>query len=735
MTNAVEVRFLGSTASLKAATGEATALLERYGGAVDQAANVTVAAGVRERESLKQLAVAYQAAADSAVKGSDEQVVAAQRARDAQARLAATTRTTAAEQEAGWSKMTAGAAGYVKQIALFGAGFLGFEGLRRSVQAVLDAHTSIEQLDQAIRNVHATVQGLTPALERQAAASRELGFTDDETRQAEAELITAFGATKKALDELAVAENLSRARREDLATAAKDLILLQEGNTRAAKQYGLALPDLTSAEWKAKAAAEGLTVAQARGKVLYDELTPRIRDQAQAFANSPSGKIAEFSSEVNQLEVNIGNALLPTLTRYLTEADAWLAKSENQKRVTDDVQVAVRDLADALKTAYSITGDFLRVADPVAHALGGWKTVIEGLIALKFASVLSGWRSGLEGVEGTSGKLAGNLKSIAAMGTLTVGVDLLFRSSGDKGAKGFFESLFGSGLTGAAYGWRVGGPWGAGIGATLGMSLDIYEHLIKGAKGYKYHGGSEIRDVGHGVTYDAATGQYYWFHNGVMQAVSKKRAQQITGQSASQLTRSGKSETSKIVAEARMYGVGSGGTYKWGGGHGGVVPPGSKLDCSGYVWQVFTTAGFKGFPGTSETQWSTKAGPNWGSRRVDPSEAKPGDVVFSVGADGPTPGHVGIVVDGRGHDAQVMQYYETGKPPDTIPLGSIGDLVGIKQFFLIKKGAGTNYGPTPPSPGNSADKSSTTAKKKAIATGCTVVPLLKTRAKAKAGTT
>src|SRR5207253_956893 len=115
--------------------------------------------------------------------------------------------------------------------------------------------------------------------------------------------------------------------------------------------------------------------------------------------------------------------------------------------------------------------------------------------------------------------------------------------------------------------------------------------------------------------------------------------------------------TFSLVTRAKQLGVGSGGVYAKGGGHSGVAKPGSVFDCSGYTYQVFTQSGCKGFPGTSETQWSQDSGPNWTSDHINAADAKPGDLVFMVGAEYISPGHVGIVTDGSGLSARVMQYY------------------------------------------------------------------------------
>jgi hypothetical protein len=288
--------------------------------------------------------------------------------------------------------------GLGRSVAFASTAFIGAAGLveviKKSIDVVLESQTSIAHLDQAIRNAHASVTALTPVLEAHAAAARQLGFEDNDTRDAEAKLVTAFGATKKALDELSTAQDLARASNIPLGDAARQLILLQEGNARAAKQFGLSLPDLTAKQWAQKAAVDGLNLAQEKGKTLYDELLPRIKDQAEAYANTPAGKIAEFHAQVTHLEESIGTGLLPVVDKYLTRIDDWLAKGKNQERVTKDVRAVVDELAGVLDDAKKATQEFLKYADPVVHAIGGWKPVIEGLIGLKLASEIAGWTSG-----------------------------------------------------------------------------------------------------------------------------------------------------------------------------------------------------------------------------------------------------------------------------------------------------------------------------------------------------
>ncbi|MDX6479647.1 MAG: hypothetical protein QOG85_157 [Gaiellaceae bacterium] len=473
----IEVRVLGDSYQLEAALGRASKTLAQFGGDANAAAEAQVRAGARSREDLRKLAAAFEATAAAAVKGSDEEIIAARRAAEANGQLArlnqgyaAENIAAAAETEAAWGRASAGVRGFAKQAAFFGAGYLGFVGLKASLDAVLEAQTSIGQRNQAIRNAHAEVGKLLPILERYEKLGRAKGFKDNETRQAEIELVTAFGATRKALGEVAVAENLARTSKQDLATATKGLILLQEGNTRVAKQYGLVLPDLTKAEWAAKAAHDGLTLAQEKGKTLYDELPPKIRKMNAAVADTPLGHMQQFGAELDYIETTIGGDLLPIVDQYLTTVDDWISKGANQKRIVHDVETVVHELVGALEDAYDAGETFLHAAEPIVRLLGGWKTVLETIIGLKFASAVAGWVSplqrligaeaaagatagaGLAGASSLSGRLLGNLQGLKKMAALTLGVDMLIRAQGDKGATGFLESLFGAGLVGFRFG-------------------------------------------------------------------------------------------------------------------------------------------------------------------------------------------------------------------------------------------------------------------------------------------
>ncbi|HEY6275600.1 MAG TPA: NlpC/P60 family protein [Streptosporangiaceae bacterium] len=84
--------------------------------------------------------------------------------------------------------------------------------------------------------------------------------------------------------------------------------------------------------------------------------------------------------------------------------------------------------------------------------------------------------------------------------------------------------------------------------------------------------------------------------------------------------------------------------YVWGGSQPG------GFDCSGLVQYTLTQLGVKNVPRTSEAQWA------W-VRKIPASQVQPGDLVFFTGADGASPGHVGIVSESGTHWTMVDAPY------------------------------------------------------------------------------
>ena len=126
-----------------------------------------------------------------------------------------------------------------------------------------------------------------------------------------------------------------------------------------------------------------------------------------------------------------------------------------------------------------------------------------------------------------------------------------------------------------------------------------------------------------------------------------------------------------IVVEAEKF---RGDPYVW-----GASGP-SSFDCSGLVQYTLQRLGVRNVPRTSEAQWA------WVDK-IPASQAEPGDLVFFTGADGVSPGHVGILTT-----AGTAQH-----GPQMIDAPHTGTVVQIQGFDPAAGGSGkvVGYGRVP----------------------------------------
>lgn len=297
-------------------------------------------------------------------------------------------------------------------------------GIEKSVKAALEGQTSQVALDTALRNTHQSVEAMKPALDAAEASSRRLGFTDDATRTSLARLETATGDTRKAVVDLGLAEDVARLKRTDLDTATKLITGTLAGNTRAAKQLGISIPAVTTNmdALKAKYADLGTTIptaeaAQARfldkqatGQATLQAVTDKVHGQAQAFADSAAGGLAQFHAQVLHLEESLGTLLLPAVAAVATalaSLTAWLTANGPQISATfsgiwatvEPILVSFRDL---LLAVAGVVRDHWGTIGPIIEQVG---TVIQTQLAVisavikTFADLLRGdWRAAWEDV-------------------------------------------------------------------------------------------------------------------------------------------------------------------------------------------------------------------------------------------------------------------------------------------------------------------------------------------------
>jgi len=120
--------------------------------------------------------------------------------------------------------------------------------------------------------------------------------------------------------------------------------------------------------------------------------------------------------------------------------------------------------------------------------------------------------------------------------------------------------------------------------------------------------------------------------------------------------------------------------YCWGGGHGGPVPVGTCVDCSGLVNQVYGTTG------TTFTQVAM------GSSVPSIADAGPGDLVFFGPLAPGEPHHVGIYVGNN----QMIDAPHTGTSVRQESIQGFGPINAVRRLVPTTAGTGTGVGAAGP---------------------------------------
>jgi phage-related protein len=286
-----------------------------------------------------------------------------------------------------------GKAAKLAGLALAGALVVGID---KSVKAAVSMEASQASLNQSLVRTHQSIKAQTPAIEAAEEASRKLGFTDEDTAQAMARLEIATGSTKKSIEELNVVQDLARTRHMDLTAATNALAQAQTGSQRAAKQLGIIVVpvtthmdelkqshvNLTTESGKALAAHAKLLDKMATGQAVIQKTSDKVKGQAQAYADSAAGGLAIFHAELENLEVKIGTALIPSLeavTTALTKFVDFLSSSPGVAKAAGVALTIVRDVVGELSNAFQALQPWIERNKETLLILGG---VLAGVVVL-----------------------------------------------------------------------------------------------------------------------------------------------------------------------------------------------------------------------------------------------------------------------------------------------------------------------------------------------------------------
>jgi cell wall-associated NlpC family hydrolase len=582
-------------------------------------------------------------------------------------------------------------------------GFVAGISILEIVKSTLSAQQSQAQLRNALKDTGNSWASQRKQINETLDAQEKVsGFTRTDLRDALTSLIRRTGDAEKSQKDLAIATNLARGAHIDLGRAVTITTRAEQGNVGQLARLGINIPKVTTnmdalkeAHIKVTDANRAQVIAltkhaqaldkQATATKALDQLEAKYAGAAAARSHTLAGQWEDLKNMAIDYSVQLGTKLIPMLTSLLS----WFVK------LVDSIKNNTA-LMNVLRGTFKAFGEGVRVVYDFVKGL--WESLSHG-------------QKVIVGVTGAVVALTlvaeANPFIALATGTL-IAIGLIKRHW--SGIVTFFRGIWKTISDDAQKLW----DWmkEQAIKAALAI-VEPFSH-IPGSMG---RWARRAKDAMHveleKIKEDAANigseaGDQYGT-NFVASATAAMQKGLVSGALAGDVKANPNAATQAagtqfgLTTVARSLGVGSGGVYKAGGGHSGIAKPGSVFDCSGYTYQVYTQNGFKDFPSTSESQWSTMEGPNWTSQVIERGKVQAGDLIFMVGSGYASPGHVGIVVSGTGNSADVMQYYSTGRPADTITLGSVNDFVGAKRFYLVKHSTGGSTKPPATKPPSAAD--------------------------------
>lgn len=288
-------------------------------------------------------------------------------------------------------------------IATAAVGTVLVAGLAKSVKEAIEAEKSQARLEKAFaKNVKGGIKPYRGEIEKASKAAIQLGFDDEELADSIGSLVAATGNYQDAQRASNVAMDLARFKGISLEAATKTLTMTMSGSTRAARQLGIIVPTVTttfdelkerfkgstSEGGKLITATEELALENAKlidkqktaGSVI-DIVSGKVKGQAKAYADTTEGGIKVFQLQMEEMQEQIGIAILPALNKIVEGLTKILQFFEKHPKLGQAVLIGLAG-ALALATAAQIALNLAVLANPYVAAAVGVAALAAGVYLL-----------------------------------------------------------------------------------------------------------------------------------------------------------------------------------------------------------------------------------------------------------------------------------------------------------------------------------------------------------------
>lgn len=353
------------------------------------------------------------------------------------------------------------------------AGFIGVTGvvyaLEESVRAAESFNLAHANLEKALTNVGKAARGNSALLNEFVKSESDLSaFTRTSLVESLTRLVRETGTVGKAMKDAALAADIARGSNRSLEEATK---LVQQAEAGRYRGLGVLVGQVVRVT-KEQDVLRASGVAYTKGQMdraKADDLaatkagvlaaaTQKFSGSAKLYGDSSAGSIQKFHNAVEELQIAIGQGLLPEITKLVEKLTPMIEHFVDSGKAAKDVHAA---LAAIEAVAKIVSGAFNVLSD----AVGGSKHAVELLtvafVALKAAEKAAlitslagsltkiGTAAGTAGAAGAVATLSSRLAALAKMGPIIVPVGLAYFVSkyGLKNVAGSFNP-FGDGTLG-----------------------------------------------------------------------------------------------------------------------------------------------------------------------------------------------------------------------------------------------------------------------------------------------
>lgn len=259
--------------------------------------------------------------------------------------------------------------GLGRSVAFASGSFLGSAGLvfgiRESVKQAVAQDRIIANLRNSLAagghswdDYGARIEAATSKLKVQSA------FDDEELYQSLQLLVRGTGNVGRALELNGLAADVARGRNMGLVQAATLLVRVQAGQTGSLRRLGIQVD-------------KGIT-----GTKALEQVQRQYAGAAQTYANSAAGAQDLLTIAIQDTEKAVGRGLLPAIQDLDRAIVPWLANTDNQKKIQEDVNQAADDGAKIVRGLAGAVHTLSPEIKLVVSALGGLEHAVETALIL-----------------------------------------------------------------------------------------------------------------------------------------------------------------------------------------------------------------------------------------------------------------------------------------------------------------------------------------------------------------